>query len=70
MKRFFPLLLAFFACLAFAGCPSGEEETGGGGDGNAATTTDGGAGGDSDGGGEFKEGVDSGRAEDGSDEHK
>ena len=68
MKRVFPLLLVLLGCLVFAGCPGGEEGDGA----DATTTTDGGSpstdGGG--GGGNFAAGVDSGRAEDGSDEEK
>ena len=69
MKRFFPLLMAIVASLMLAGCPGGEEGDETATDGatptaDGAPTTNGG------GGGQFKAGVDSGRAEDGSDEEK
>mgnify|MGYP007059582328 FL=1 len=70
MKRTFLSLLTIFCLALFTGCPGGEEETGAGegttpaADGTSADGTAQPA------GGEFKEGVGSGRSEDGSDEER
>ena len=70
MKRVFPIMLAIFGCLFLAGCPGGEEGDGAATDGPAPTADGGTATNNGGGGGSFKAGVDSGRAEDGSDEDK
>ena len=68
MKRVFPIFLAIVGCVMLAGCPGGEEGDEAATDG-ATPTLDGGSA-NNGGGGQFKAGVDSGRAEDGSDEEK
>ena len=70
MKRVFPLLLAALAMLTLAGCPGGEDD---GAAAEGATPNADGSPADGNGGGtagNFRSGVDSGRAEDGSDEEK
>ena len=69
MKRFLPVLLAFFGCLMLAGCPGDEEGDDAATD-SATPTADGGTTTNGGGDGQFNAGVDSGRAEDGSDEDK
>lgn len=68
MKRFVSLLLVLNLSIFLAGCPSGGGEQNGGSNGPAASSN--GDAGPATGGGQFKEGVGSGRAEDGSDEDK
>lgn len=69
MKRFLSVLVGLSLCVAVAGCPGGEEGDEAAVDG--VVTTDGGTAADgSVPAGQFREGVDSGRAEDGSDEAK
>lgn len=69
MKRFLPLFMAIVASLMLAGCPGGEEGDEAATDG-ATPAADGGPAANGGSGGQFKAGVDSGRAEDGSDEEK
>ena len=68
MKRFASILLLLGLMSTWIGCPSGEETPEPGTEAGAAATTGGAA--TTSAGGQFKEGVDSGRAADGSDEDK
>lgn len=71
MKRLFAVLLTAACCLAIAGCPKGKSDGNAKGDGDGKSATDGAPAKDgAAGGGAFKQGVDSGRSEDGSDEDK
>lgn len=70
MKRVLSSLLVLGLCIFALGCPSGEKEVVDGAGGETPGVTN--AGGTNNAGTrkEFKQGIDSGRAEDGSDEDK
>lgn len=69
MKRVLSLLLVLSLCICTAGCPSGEEATTDG-EGVESPVATGGNNAPAVPPGKFKEGIDSGRAADGSDEDK